>query len=501
MNKEDADACLKFAHEALRDADLVSALKWARKACRLHDSAEARSLLETLEKSARRTGFVLNSADHDQAVVGAGEDDAAGAGQEPPVNTHDRRGQPSTPVEDAAGIGASGKREADAHAKHQPRSNNYVNTGASHSNGHSQAASEEAASAASHTRTKNPQPAQTSRQRSSRSPSQRPSTSREDIAEILNARDLYRVLSVERNASDDDLRRAYRRLALRFHPDKNSEPGADAAFKRIAHAFQTLSNPDRRRLYDQTGIDDEQSALRYQQAQAQAEHHADVFFMTGSSSFHGARGARIYTPDAFDGFFFGPGEMSAEELFEAFFYGGFGAGMPMSYLAQRRAAFLSRARQQRQRGHPSAAGNAGHARRLGMFWHFMPFLIFLFLPYILSALAPLPSFVLEPQGAFRWERRTTDTNLPYFVRDEAHKRQKEQHIELERRVEREWLQRYADSCRARRREQAQLLGFARRAWTHRSRTAYENAAEAVPMHDCESFEHLRLRLANKSRSR
>ena len=66
--------------------------------------------------------------------------------------------------------------------------------------------------------------------------------------------DLYIVLGLERGASVADIKRAYKRLARRFHPDIN--PGdrmAEAQFRQIAEAYETLSDPDRRRRYDSTG--------------------------------------------------------------------------------------------------------------------------------------------------------------------------------------------------------------------------------------------------------
>lgn len=67
--------------------------------------------------------------------------------------------------------------------------------------------------------------------------------------------DYYGVLKVSRDASDDDLKKAYRKLAMKWHPDKNptNKAAAEAKFKQISEAYEVLSDPDKRAVYDQYG--------------------------------------------------------------------------------------------------------------------------------------------------------------------------------------------------------------------------------------------------------
>lgn len=84
----------------------------------------------------------------------------------------------------------------------------------------------------------------------------------------MEYKDYYKTLGVERKASKEDIKRAYRKLALQTHPDRNpGNPKAEEKFKEINEAYQVLSDPEKRSRYDQLG----ESYTQWQQGGARAD--------------------------------------------------------------------------------------------------------------------------------------------------------------------------------------------------------------------------------------
>lgn len=115
---------------------------------------------------------------------------------------------------------------------------------------------------------------------------------------MAQKRDYYEVLGVSKTATDDELKRAYRKLAKQYHPDANpdNKEEAEKKFKEINEAYETLSNPQKRKMYDQFGPE-------------------------GPAGFGGGAGGANYYSSGFDGFSdFG----DLGDIFSSFFGGGFG---------------------------------------------------------------------------------------------------------------------------------------------------------------------------------
>lgn len=103
--------------------------------------------------------------------------------------------------------------------------------------------------------------------------------------------DYYQLLGVQKNASDADLKKSYRRLAMKYHPDRNKDnPGAEEKFKQIKEAYEVLSDPKKRSAYDQFGHAGVDASMGGGAGFGGAEAFSDIFGDVFGDIFGGGRG-------------------------------------------------------------------------------------------------------------------------------------------------------------------------------------------------------------------
>ncbi len=120
---------------------------------------------------------------------------------------------------------------------------------------------------------------------------------------MAEKKDYYELLGVSKSATDDDLKKAYRKMAKKYHPDANpdNKEEAEAKFKEVNEAYEVLSNPQKRKMYDQFGTVDPSGAG-----------------FGGGGPFGGGNGYYSYSTSDFGDF----GDLG--DIFSSFFGGGFG---------------------------------------------------------------------------------------------------------------------------------------------------------------------------------
>mmetsp|Transcript_16481 Transcript_16481/g.16594 ORF Transcript_16481/g.16594 Transcript_16481/m.16594 type:complete len:362 (-) Transcript_16481:109-1194(-) len=107
------------------------------------------------------------------------------------------------------------------------------------------------------------------------------------IQSALSAADYYKILGVSRSASSADIKRAYRKLSLKYHPDKNPSEDASKKFSEIANAYSVLSDDDKRKTYDRGG----EEAVKQQEQRAN-QPATDPFSIFEHFGFGGGMGGR-----------------------------------------------------------------------------------------------------------------------------------------------------------------------------------------------------------------
>ncbi|KAH8093270.1 DnaJ-domain-containing protein [Cristinia sonorae] len=342
-NKDEALKCLAIAQKHRNAGNLPSARRFCQKSLNLFSTPEATKLLEIIDQQ--------SASSEPEASSGAGAGaSSSGAETHPSASGTRHRHQPAEPN----GKATTSARNGSASAEQKKR--DYT-------------------------------------------PEQAAVVKRIRACKVT---EYYEIMSLKRDCEEADVKKAYRKLALSLHPDKNGAPGADEAFKMVSKAFQVLSDPQKRAAYDQHGSDPESR------------------FSGMSSSSRGSPGFANGSP--FGGGF--EGELSPEDLFNMFFGGGsmggasFGGG-PVFTASFGPGGF--RTTRMRNAGQQQGGAQANAQPRSILIQLLPLFILFAF--SLLNALpnlfatpqTPDPRFSFMPSSRYNVERQTNGLGIKYHV--------------------------------------------------------------------------------------
>ncbi|CAE7287300.1 Dnajb12 [Symbiodinium natans] len=261
------------------------------------------------------------------------------------------------------------------------------------------------------------------------------------VQRILRTKDYYDILEVPKNANEDVAKKAYRKLALKLHPDKNRAPGADEAFKKLSKAFQCLTDPEKKQVYDTYG--DEERIPQQQR------HHYQQDFMT------------------------------PEDLFAAFFGGG-----PVFHQHQR---------------HHAHHQDDGQVQRMQIFQALPVLLLVLLTLSNFGKDSGGGRFSFQANNAYRNERSTATLNVPYYVTDDFEEHYSEgtrSLAEFDRQVEIYHIRNLGSDCDYQEKTQYKKVLQAKR------RRNEEELQEArnLPRPACKELERVKKKFPNLFRS-
>ncbi|XP_013398419.1 dnaJ homolog subfamily B member 12 [Lingula anatina] len=196
----------------------------------------------------------------------------------------------------------------------------------------------------------------------------------EAVKRVKKCKDYYEILGVSREANEGELKKAYRKLALQFHPDKNHAPGAGEAFKAIGNAYSVLSNPEKKRQYDLFGNEEEHDIRHHRR-----RHYYDAY----------SRGFEA--------------DISPEDLFNMFFGGGFPSGDV-------------HVRRQHFHGHSQRASRQSGDANITLLLQLAPILLLVFLSMLSSFFVGDPIYTLHRTSKYTEERKTGNIGVLYYVK-------------------------------------------------------------------------------------
>ncbi|SPO21672.1 related to HLJ1 - Co-chaperone for Hsp40p [Ustilago trichophora] len=215
--------------------------------------------------------------------------------------------------------------------------------------------------------------------------------------------DFYQILGVEKTVDENGIKKAYKKLALQLHPDKNGAPGADEAFKSVSKAFTILTDADKRAAYDRYGGDPDNARSA---AGAAAAGHGNPFGgMRGTPFRGGGMYADEIDPNDLFNMFFGGGGMGGAQFGGTTFTFG-GPGMRTHQFRQQRPG------PRRQQADPQ---NASILLQLLPLLVLGLFSLLAYAPTLFST--PDPSFTWSPSTTYKTQRMTENHRVPYYVND------------------------------------------------------------------------------------
>lgn len=231
------------------------------------------------------------------------------------------------------------------------------------------------------------------------------------LADRINKfKDYYDILGVAKDATEQDIKKAYRKMALQLHPDKNKAPGATEAFKAVGKAFSVLSDSDSREKYDQYGVDGLNPDINIR---------------------------RRREADPFDN------EFDAQELFNMFFGGGF-PQRNMRVFRNGNTYYYERASEPRRRHHD--VNDQGNASAL---FQLIPLMLIILLSVLGSFTSSDPSYTLMKRDPYIHSRYTSKLEVKYYVKhdfDKDYRPRSKALRRLEEMVESEYLNKLQNSC-------------------------------------------------------
>lgn len=256
----------------------------------------------------------------------------------------------------------------------------------------------------------------------------------------------YNILEVERSATESEIKKAYRKISLKVHPDKNGHPKADESFKRVNKAFEVLGDKQKRTIFDQTGGESPSfGGFGGGGSGGRTGAQADFFGQTFPQGYQQQGFQGFDLNEDFISMLFGQGAGGPGFSFGG--PGGFrmytnGGGAFPGFQQQRQQR---RQQQQQQRQEPQGPQDTSLS---GQLKQYLPLILMLLIPLLSNLFAETPErYNMTPTANFSTQRVTTKFAVPYYITpNQATSLSPKKLRELDSRVENNYVGLLRDEC-------------------------------------------------------
>lgn len=216
----------------------------------------------------------------------------------------------------------------------------------------------------------------------------------------------YEILDVSKTASDSEIKKSYRKLAVRLHPDKNPHPRSAEAFKILNKAWGVLSDPQKKQIFDSTGTDPDSRQTGFSSS--------DDVFSSGPFARHRGGADSAFEEDILNFFFGGGGGRGFGGGGPTFAFGN--NGFTFQTFGDEQPFFFQNARPRRQQRQQQQRQQEDMSV-YNLIRQFLPFLLLLLVPLVshLFAEDSTPDYSFTKNSVYSRERFTPRFKIPFYV--------------------------------------------------------------------------------------
>ena len=274
--------------------------------------------------------------------------------------------------------------------------------------------------------------------------------------ELLKKKDYYDLLNIKKGATPEEIKKAYKKQAIKFHPDKNHSKMAEECFKKISEAYQCLSDPEKKSFYDKYGNEEE-----FRQRYYQAHQHYEE-------------------------------EMDPYDIFEILF------GIPNM---QGRGRRRNRNYYRNQHAHNAHFNDFGtiNVRGNSLLMIFIPFLLMIviqILPEIFKLFKPSPLYQFTRNADYRYNKKTSKNYINFYVNDKFLNKypNNEDYKSIESKIEKEYLDYLYTNCMKVINKKQDLEYYMRISYSKYERFAYQQKINNLNFEYCQDYNKLKNRI-------